>query len=539
MQTVLGIDTGGTYTDAVLLEQKTKKVLKKAKSPTTRDNLAVGIGKSIRGLCLDPADTIEKVVLSTTLATNAIVEGEGRPTGLIIIGELPKGELPDAHRAQVKGKVNIKGKEVIPLDTAQVIEACAAIAPQVQAFAVSGMMSVRNASQELAVKDIIKKQCALPVVCGHELSSQLGFHDRTVTTVLNASLIPILEDFIRAVEVTLADQSIDAPVYMVKGDGNLASLSFIREKPIESILSGPAASIIGALSLAGCGDGVVVDMGGTTTDSGIVLDNTLTLAPIGARVGDWQTQIDSTQINTCGLGGDTQIIAVDGHPTLTGRRVLPACRGGRDGLTPTDLLHYTGDFEGWDRELVVGAVDAQTDKAPDAYVDEAAAQILETIRTEVLSLYEAHPVPIIAIGAPAKTWYEKIHEETGCTVIVPEHYEVANAVGAAMAAVEERVTALVRPDEENDGYVAHVAGQCRSFKDKAEAVDFVKQETEARAAAAAKAQGAPDISVQVFCDDIVEKIGWRERYIETRVKAVAKATTIKLKMQEEKDERRP
>lgn len=515
MQTVLGIDTGGTYTDAVLLEQKTKKVLKKAKSPTTRDNLAVGIGKSIRGLCLDPADTIEKVVLSTTLATNAIVEGEGRPTGLIIIGELPKGELPDAHRAQVKGKVNIKGKEVIPLDTAQVIEACAAIAPQVQAFAVSGMMGVRNASQELAVKDIIKKQCALPVVCGHELSSQLGFHDRTVTTVLNASLIPILEDFIRAVEVTLADQSIDAPVYMVKGDGNLASLSFIREKPIESILSGPAASIIGALSLAGCGDGVVVDMGGTTTDSGIVLDNTLTLAPIGARVGDWQTQIDSAQINTCGLGGDTQIIAVDGHPTLTGRRVLPACRGGRDGLTPTDLLHYTGDFEGWDRELVVGAVDAQTDKAPDAYVDEAAAQILETIRTEVLSLYEAHPVPIIAIGAPAKTWYEKIHEETGCTVIVPEHYEVANAVGAAMAAVEERVTALVRPDEENDGYVAHVAGQCRSFKDKAEAVDFVKQETEARAAAAAKAQGAPDISVQVFCDDIVEKIGWRERYIET------------------------
>ena len=230
---------------------------------------------------------------------------------------------------------------------------------------------------------------------------------------------------------------------------------------------------------------------------------------------------------------------MDGHPILTGRRVLPACRGGRDGLTPTDLLHYTGDFEGWDRELVVGAVDAQTDKAPDAYVDEAAAQILETIRAEVLSLYEAHPVPIIAIGAPAKTWYEKIHEETGCTVIVPEHYEVANAVGAAMAAVEERVTALVRPDEENDGYVAHVAGQCRSFKDKAEAVDFVKQETEARAAAAAKAQGAPDISVQVFCDDIVEKIGWRERYIETRIKAVAKATTLKLKMQEEKDERRP
>lgn len=539
MQTVLGIDTGGTYTDAVLLEQKTKKVLKKAKSPTTRDNLAVGIGGSIRGLGLDPADTVEKVVLSTTLATNAIVEGEGRPTGLIIIGDLPKGELPDAHRAQVTGKVNIKGKEVIPLDTAQVIEACSAIAPQVQAFAVSGMMSVRNASQELAVKAIIQEQCALPVVCGHELSSQLGFHDRTVTTVLNASLIPILEDFIRAVQVTLADQGIDAPVYMVKGDGNLASLDFIQEKPIESILSGPAASVIGALSLAGCCDGVVVDMGGTTTDSGIVLDNTLTLAPIGARVGDWQTQIDSAQINTCGLGGDTQITPVGGHPALTGRRVLPACRGGSDGLTPTDLLHCTGNFECWDRDLAVRAAAAQTEGDAATYVREAERLVLDTIKDGVLSQYEEHPVPIIAIGAPAKTWYEKIQEETGCTVIVPEHYEVANAVGAALAAVEERVTALIRPDEENDGYVAHVAGQCQSFQDKDEAVDYVKREAAARARDAARAQGAPDISVQVFCDDIVEKIGWRERYIETRVKAVAKATTLKLKMQEEKDERRP
>lgn len=127
----------------------------------------------------------------------------------IIIGELPKGELPDAHRAQVQGKVNIKGKEVIPLDTAQVIEACAAIAPQVQAFAVSGMMSVRNASQELAVKNIIKKQCALPVVCGHELSSQLGFHDRTVTTVLNASLIDPVEAVKKATDGKGANLVID------------------------------------------------------------------------------------------------------------------------------------------------------------------------------------------------------------------------------------------------------------------------------------------------------------------------------------------
>lgn len=534
MQTVLGIDTGGTYTDAVLVEQKTNKVLKKAKSPTTRGDLAIGIGKSIRALKINAEDTIAKVVLSTTLATNAIVEGEGRSTGLIIIGELPKGELPMVHMAQVKGKVNIKGKEVTPLDTAEITAACQAIGPKVEAFAVSGMMSVRNASQELAVKDIITKVCGLPVVCGHELSSQLGFHDRTVTTVLNASLIPILKGFIDAVQSTLKSEAIDAPVYMVKGDGNLASLAFILQKPIESILSGPAASVIGALSLAGCSDGIVVDMGGTTTDSGIILDNTLTLAPIGARVGDWQTQVDSAMINTCGLGGDTQIIPKDEQPVLTGRRVLPACRGGKDGLTPTDLLHYTKTFECWNRELVLKAAKVQAEDNADAYVKAAENCVLSKIQNEVIALYNAPKTPIIAIGAPAKAWYEKLATQSDYTIIIPKHYEVANAVGAAMAAVEERVTALIRPDEENDGYVAHVSGQCKSFKDKDEAIRFAEQETKIRSVAAAKAQGAKNVSAQVFTEDIIEKIGWRERYIETQIKAVAKATTLKLKMEEKK-----
>lgn len=532
MQTVLGIDTGGTYTDAVLLEQKTNKVLKKAKSPTTRKDLAIGIGKSIKALGLDTADTIEKVVLSTTLATNAIVEGEGRPTGLIIIGDMPKGELPTVQMAQVQGKVNIKGKEVTPLNAEEIKKACQTIAPKVQAFAVSGMMSVRNASQELAVKAIIGQCCSLPVVCGHELSSQLGFHDRTVTTVLNASLIPILRDFIDAVQATLKSEAIDAPVFMVKGDGNLASLAFILEKPIESILSGPAASVIGALSLAGCRDGIVVDMGGTTTDSGIILDNTLTLAPIGARVGDWQTQIDSAMINTCGLGGDTQIIQEQGHPLLTGRRVLPACRGGERGLTPTDLLHYDRSFECWNRELVMEAAKAQAGDNADDYIKEAQDRILTTIEEEVIALYDAPKIPIIAIGAPAKAWYQKLGAKGDHSIIIPEHYEVANAVGAAMAAVEERVSGLVRPDEENDGYVAHVAGQCRSFKDKEDAIGFVEEEAKMRSIEAAKAQGAHEVSAQVFTEDIIEKIGWRQRYIETQIKAVAKATTLKLKMEE-------
>lgn len=532
MNTVLGIDTGGTYTDAVLLDPIASKVLSKAKSPTTREDLAIGIEKSIGQLDLKGAGEIEKVVLSTTLATNAIVEGEGRPTGLILIGDRPKGELPETNVAQVRGRVNIKGKEVIPLDEDEVLEACRSIAPQVEAIAVSGMMSVRNASQELRVKAIVQEECGLPVVCGHELSSQLGFHDRTVTTVLNASLIPIIQNFIGAVQRSLARKAIDAPIYMVKGDGNLASLNFIENKPIESILSGPAASIIGALGLAGVRDGIVVDMGGTTTDSGIVLDRTLKLSPIGARVGDWQTQIDSAMISTCGLGGDTAIVPGKGHPHLTGGRVLPACRGNAGVLTPTDILHYTGDFVEWDREPVVAAAREQAAACnldADTYVAEAQSQILDMIEGEVLELYDAPGVPVIAIGAPAKTWYTKVASRDERDVLIPEHYEVANAVGAAMAAVEERVTGYVRPDEENEAFLGQIAGENRSFKDKDEAVAFVSARAEELSLAAARSQGGQEVSAQVFTKEIIDDRAWKERYVRTEIRAVAKANDLKLK----------
>ncbi|MEG2640849.1 MAG: hydantoinase/oxoprolinase N-terminal domain-containing protein, partial [Eubacterium sp.] len=174
MSTVLGIDTGGTYTDAVLFKQETNTVLAKAKAPTTRQDLSLGISQSVGALGIaDPAD-ITKVVLSTTLATNAIVEGEGRPAGLIIIGEPPRGELPQGEVVRIEGRINVKGKEVIPLNPDEVATACDRLTGRVEAVAVAGMMSVRNAVQELAVKAEVEKRCGVPVVCSHTLSSKLG-----------------------------------------------------------------------------------------------------------------------------------------------------------------------------------------------------------------------------------------------------------------------------------------------------------------------------------------------------------------------------
>lgn len=541
MKHVLGIDTGGTYTDAVLYDPEDETVLAKAKAPTTHDNLSVGIGESIDGLNITDGGAIDRVVLSTTLATNAIVEGKGRPTGLILIGQIPKGELPTKDVALISGKINIKGREVTPIDVDEMKKAVADLVPKVEAIAVSGMMSVRNNTQELAVKKAVREISDMPVVCGHELSSKLGYHDRTVTAILNASLIPIINDFVAAVQTTLAKKQITAPVFIVKGDGALAALDFIREKPIETILSGPAASILGALALAGTSDGIVADMGGTTTDTGVVEGNALTLSPVGAKVGRWQTQVDSAKLSTFGLGGDTEIIDKDGGPTLTTHRVLPISRGNENAvLTPTDLRAAAGETD-WNADKAQAEIDKRAkalDMTSENYAKQAEAVILKTMAQDILGEYTDKPdMPVIAIGAPAKAWYSRLDtEKLGRDIIIPENYEVANAVGAATAAVEERVSALVRPDEANDGFAVYAGSTSTYFKDKDEAVACAKEKALEQARAQAEAQDSGTVTAQVFTKEITRKVGWRDVYAETQVLAIARASRLKLKEEEKKPE---
>lgn len=547
---VLGIDTGGTTTDAVLYDPLTEHVVAKGMAPTTHQDLKNGIHHSIDSL--RPVDgavlsktKIEKVVLSTTLATNAIVEGQGRPTGLILIGSRPKGDLPTDQVAQITGKINIKGRETEPVNPDEIEKAVTEMLPNVEAIAVSGMMSVRNNAHELAVKKAIRCHSKMPVVCGHELSSKLGYHDRTVTAVLNASLIPIIEGFVQAVREAMAERNIAAPVYLVKGDGALASLETISSKPIETILSGPAASILGAMVLAKTDSGIVADMGGTTTDTGVVRHHSLTLSKVGAKVGQWQTQVDSAKLSTFGLGGDTEIYPDAGRPVLTTHRVPPACRGGeREDLTPTDLLCAEGSLTRWDTAASRYALAFQSQRAGLAeadYLSQAKALVTDRIVSKVFeepaySEGADAALPVIAIGAPAKAWYTQVQNEADVhrDVLIPEHFEVANAVGAATAAIEERVTALVRPDEATEGYVAHVGSQSAFFKDKDEAVAFARKEAGKIAQKQAESQGPETIHTEVSDEDIQQKIGWRWRYVETRVQAVARSGHLTLVPEEEK-----
>jgi len=307
MSLVLGIDTGGTYTDGAVIDRRNRKVLVKAKSLTTKDDLSRGIISCINSLEFERLADISLVSLSTTLATNAIVEGHGCEVGLLMIGFTPEQEIPVRQIQVVPGGHNVKGIEKEAFDEQQTREALEALRGSVDAVAVSGYLSIRNPEHELHAQALIDEVLGVPVVCAHHLSRSLGIHERTVTAALNAKLLPIVKDLLDAVRAALHAMGILVPIMVVRGDGTLVGEDSAKQKPIETLLSGPAASIIGATFLSGLNDAMVLDMGGTTTDVALIRGGIPRIDERGARVGGYLTQIEAAAINTYGLGGDSYI----------------------------------------------------------------------------------------------------------------------------------------------------------------------------------------------------------------------------------------
>jgi len=336
MRVVLGVDTGGTYTDAALVDHETGSVLAGAKALTTRHDLAIGIEEAIRAVldrgAVAPED-IHLVALSTTLATNAIVEGQGRSVGLLLIGydrELVRQyglerELATERLAYLPGGHDVVGEEQEPLDEEAARKAILAWRDEVEGFAISGFFGVYNPAHELRVKALVHSLTDLPVTCGHELTTRLDSVRRATTAALNAQLIPLLHDLIATVHRTLNRMGVAAPLMVVKGDGSLVRAAWAMERPIETILSGPAASVVGAWHLAGRRDVWTVDVGGTTTDIAVLDDGRPRLNPRGARVGGWRTMVEAADVHTVGLGGDSHVRLNGSHLVIGPQRVIPLC----------------------------------------------------------------------------------------------------------------------------------------------------------------------------------------------------------------------
>jgi N-methylhydantoinase A/oxoprolinase/acetone carboxylase beta subunit len=336
MRTVLGIDTGGTYTDAALVDHETGQVLAGAKALTTRHDLSIGIRRAIQAV-LDqraalPGD-VHLVALSTTLATNSIVEGQGRPVGLLLIGydqELVRQyklerELATERVVYLRGGHDVVGEEVEPLDEEGTRQAILAWKDDVEGFAVSGFFGVYNPSHELRAKALVEELTDLPVTCGHELTTRLDSVRRATTAALNAQLIPLLRQLIATMRATLDQMGILAPLMVVKGDGSLVRADWAMQRPIETILSGPAASVVGAWHLAGRRDVWTVDVGGTTTDIAALNDGRPRLNPQGARVGGWRTMVQAADVHTVGLGGDSHVRLTGQALVIGPQRVVPLC----------------------------------------------------------------------------------------------------------------------------------------------------------------------------------------------------------------------
>ena len=340
MTIVLGIDTGGTYTDAVLVNYENGKILSSAKSLTTHQDLSAGIHSAITSVMTIRHQAISPqkiclVGLSTTLATNAITEGHGVPVCLLLIGY--DRDLIHQYRFQhalgtrnvvyLQGGHDQQGIARQPLDEDAIRSTVLKWRKKISAFGVSGYFGAFNPEHELRVKKHIEDLTDLPVTCGHELSTRLDAIRRATTVALNAKLIPIIQDLIFNVRATLKAMSIPAPLMVVKGDGSLVQENWAVKRPIETVLSGPAASALGALKLTGEKNTWAVDMGGTTTDIVELIEGAPSLNPDGASIGGWRTMVEAVDVHTVGLGGDSHVrVSSENQLVIGPGRVIPLCK---------------------------------------------------------------------------------------------------------------------------------------------------------------------------------------------------------------------
>ena len=332
----LGIDTGGTCTDAVLWDLEKREILASAKALTTKEDLKVGIEAALSQLPEDLTRQCVRAAISTTLATNACVEGKGGRGKLILIGA-DEGAFRDTRASY--GIEDPSDVLLVPCRLVPETERCTppdwdAFRRQLGAFLSSCdcVSIVQLYSAELLgcfekeAAKIVKEFRDIPVICGHTLFPDRNIFRRGAGALLNARLIPVLHEFLIAIREVLTRRGMDIPVTIVRSDGSQMSEAFAGERPVETLLSGPAASVIGAVELARSENALIVDMGGTTTDVSIVKEEEPEMTDKGVCIGHWKTFVKGLYVETFGLGGDTAIHYELSHGIrLEDYRVIPLC----------------------------------------------------------------------------------------------------------------------------------------------------------------------------------------------------------------------
>lgn len=326
----IGIDTGGTYTDAVLMDCATGTLIASAKRPTTHHNLALSTTEALTALLEQSGvrpDQIHSLVVSTTLATNSVVENKGARVALLVIGYVRHFKLPVKAVIFIKGGHTITGEEEQPLDIEYLAEIVSKLTHEVDAYGVCSAMSIKNPTHELVAEKAISMLDPKPVFCSHRTSTSAGMKERAATAGLHAKLMPIMEEYVNGVAHAMAQLGLSCPMLVVGGNGQTIKAEEATAFAGATVASGPACTAhFGSLHTSS--DALVIDVGGTTTDIAMLQDGAPLLAKEGCQIGQWRTHIEAVDMITGGIGGDSHVVVTDnGELTIGPGRVIPLARG--------------------------------------------------------------------------------------------------------------------------------------------------------------------------------------------------------------------
>ncbi|EPZ45596.1 hydantoinase/oxoprolinase N-terminal domain-containing protein [Alicyclobacillus acidoterrestris] len=455
----LGIDVGGTNTDVVLLD-KENRVIAKTKTAVTSDivtGIRTGVGRVLEQSGVDGAQ-ISHAMLGTTQVTNAIIERrELNDVAIVRLGApatravKPLAGWPDDLRARyaeyswiVGGGHEFDGREIAPLDEAEIRSIAESVKNKVQAVAITGVFSPVNTDHEERAAGIFREVLGeeIPISLSYQLGS-VGLLERENATVLNAAVSSVAKRATMSFQQALADLGVHAALYLAQNDGTLMSVEYALLYPILTIACGPTNSMRGAAYLTGLKNAIVVDVGGTSTDVGVLVNGFPRESFVAVDVGGVRTNFRMPDLYSIGLGGGSRVIeseaGIEVGPKSVGYRIVEEGRAfGGDTTTFTDIVVSLGKAS-----VGTHAVHLPTDFAQKAY-DIAMAKTAEAIDRMKTS---AEPVPLILVGGGSVLLPSEL--EGASEVHRPENFDVANAIGAAIAQVSGRVDRIFAMDQKS------------------------------------------------------------------------------------------
>jgi len=461
---ILGLDVGGTHTDVVLIDKD--GIHRQAKVPTDHADLLGCVRAGIEGVTDGiPPDGISRVVLSTTLTTNAIIEGKTNETAVIVSagpGVDPEFFRTGTHYYCVGGSIDHRGREIQSVKASEIQAIASKLKTDgIRQVAVVSKFSVRNPKHEIQIRDILGDS-SFNVVLGHRLSGNLNFPRRIATAYLNAAVCETHRRFFDAVRESLEKKGLNVPIYVLKADGGTMSLEASLQCPGQTILSGPAASVMGSVPFASeTEETLVLDIGGTSTDMAILIRKVPLLDPLGCELGGYKTLIRALKTVSIGLGGDSVVRLADGGLSIGPDRKGPAMAYGGPVPTPTDALFVLGKVTDGGAESsrrglqpIADGLGMSLEDTANRIFDEACRKILSaagemisninskpvyTVQ-ELLGGYQVRPGEILVLGGPAPHFARRLGDFTDSRVRVVPRWQVANALGAALAKNTSEVT---------------------------------------------------------------------------------------------------